>query len=172
MNIFVTGAESTGKSTLSKQLADYYGVICIEEYARDYIAGLGREYNINDLEVIGKKQIEQIIQYQDKPLVFFDTGLIITYIWYQQKFKVIPDWLTKAIPVFGRGRYLLCSNDIPWKSDPLRENPHKRDELNKLYQSNIKKRGFELEVVGGQGEMRLAKSIDIVNGWLGLAGNK
>ena len=77
MNIFVTGAESTGKSTLTKQLAEYYGVVFIEEYARTYIAGLGREYNLDDLAVIAKKQIEQIAYYRDESLVFFDTGLII-----------------------------------------------------------------------------------------------
>ncbi len=172
MNIFVTGAESTGKSTLTKQLAEYYGVVFIEEYARTYIAGLGREYNLDDLAVIAKKQIEQIAYYRDESLVFFDTGLIITYIWYQQKFNFIPDWLSKAIPDFACGKYLLCSTDIPWEKDPLRENPHRRDELNELYRSNIIKWGFDLEVIAGQGEMRLKKSIEIIDRWMGFKGNK
>ena len=33
----ITGPESTGKSTLSKQLAEYYNCELVEEYAREYI---------------------------------------------------------------------------------------------------------------------------------------
>ncbi|RLD81558.1 MAG: ATPase, partial [Bacteroidetes bacterium] len=56
--IIITGPESTGKSTLSKQLANYYQTIYLPEYARTYIENLNRHYNYNDLVKIAKMQIK------------------------------------------------------------------------------------------------------------------
>lgn len=166
MNIFLTGAESTGKSTLTKQLAEHFKTPFVEEYARNYVSGLERDYQIDDLEIIARKQIDQISRHSSNKLVFFDTGLIITYIWYQDKYGLVPDWLSQAIPVFGKGKYLLCNPDISWFNDPVRENPHRRHELNRMYESSIKEYGFDLELVEGQGETRLVNAIKIVNQWL------
>ncbi|MEO5984128.1 MAG: ATP-binding protein, partial [Ferruginibacter sp.] len=46
--IVVLGPESTGKSTLCKQLADYYNTIWIPEYAREYLETNGKEYTYSD----------------------------------------------------------------------------------------------------------------------------
>ena len=162
MRIFITGAESTGKSTLAKLLAEHFNAPFVEEFARVYISGLNRNYDINDLEVIGRKQIEQISSHKADELVFYDTGLIITYIWYQDKYGIVPDLLKQAIPVFGKGKYLLCDTDIKWENDSVRENPHRRHELNQIYESTIREYGFELKLVGGQGEERLNNAIEIV----------
>jgi nicotinamide riboside kinase len=34
---------------------------------------------------------------------------------------------------------LLCSPDIPWEPDPLRENPHDRDRLFQVYLAMLEK---------------------------------
>ena len=56
--IVVVGPESTGKSTLSEQLAAHFNAKWLPEYAREYLLTNGKEYTINDLLVIAKKQIE------------------------------------------------------------------------------------------------------------------
>ena len=58
--VVITGAESTGKSKLAELLADKYNVPFIPEYARMYIENLGRKYEYSDVEIIAKKQIEQL----------------------------------------------------------------------------------------------------------------
>lgn len=166
MNIFITGSESTGKSTLSKQIAEYFDIPLVTEFARDYITGLERDYIPSDLEIIGKQQIKQIMENEQEGLVVFDTGLIITSVWYQVKYGVIPEWLKKAIPKYGDGKYLICDTDIPWINDPVRENPHRREELNFLYQSKIREYGFDYEVVRGSGDVRLKNAIVIIEKWL------
>ena len=168
MNVFITGSESIGKSTLSRQLAEYFGVHWVPEFARQYIEDLNRDYTIDDLEIIGKKQIEQIESYKGQDLVFFDTGLIITSVWFQYKYGNIPEWLLSAIPVFGNGKYLLCEPDLVWVEDPVRENPKLRKELNDNYMEVIKNQGFDLGIVSGQGEIRRAKAIKIVEDWICL----
>ncbi len=165
MNIFITGSESTGKSTLARKLSEHFGVAYVPEFAREYIASLNRPYNIADLELIAKRQINQIRQNSSKDLVFFDTGLIITYVWFEYKYQQIPGWLVETISVYGKGKYLLCEPDIPWEHDPVRENPDIRHELNARYQELITSLGFEWNLVTGDGEKRINNAIQTVDSW-------
>jgi len=165
MKIFVTGAESTGKSELTSGLSNHYDSPFVPEYARDYLGSLNREYTKEDVCLIARKQIEQIRENQVRELVFFDTGLIITQVWLEVRFNSSPPWLEKAIREYGPGNYLVCQPDIPWVDDPLRENPDRREELNRLYIDKIKAAGFHYGLVEGMDEKRLSNAISIVNGW-------
>ena len=49
LKIVVTGPESTGKSTLSEQLAKHYHTIFIPEYDRTYVENLKRPYTYEDV---------------------------------------------------------------------------------------------------------------------------
>ena len=51
IKVVLFGPESTGKSTLAKELADHYNSIYIEEYAREY---LQKKYVIITLRLNGK----------------------------------------------------------------------------------------------------------------------
>jgi nicotinamide riboside kinase len=58
--ICVVGAESSGKTTLARQLADYYACLWVPEYAREYLSNLARPYDLSDLEKIASVQLERI----------------------------------------------------------------------------------------------------------------
>ena len=63
-NLFVVtivGAESSGKTILAKQLASLFGCNWVPEYAREYLEGLGRPYEFDDLEKIAKGQWDSIV---------------------------------------------------------------------------------------------------------------
>jgi nicotinamide riboside kinase len=64
--IVVIGPESTGKSTLCAQLAEYYHTIWVPEYAREYLEKNGKDYKYDDLLTIAKGQIEmeEAVSYQ------------------------------------------------------------------------------------------------------------
>ena len=57
LKIILTGPESTGKSTICKQLAEYFKTSFIGEFARTYITNLDGNYNQNDLLKIAKEQL-------------------------------------------------------------------------------------------------------------------
>ena len=46
--IVVIGPESTGKSTLSEQLAKHYNTLWCPEYAREYLLAHGKKYSYDD----------------------------------------------------------------------------------------------------------------------------
>lgn len=58
--ITIVGPESSGKTTLARELASFYNAPWVPEYARKYLEGLGRPYRENDLHRIAEGQLEAI----------------------------------------------------------------------------------------------------------------
>jgi len=58
--ITIVGPESSGKTTLARQLAAHYGCPWVPEYAREYLESLGGMYEELDLEAIAQGQLEAI----------------------------------------------------------------------------------------------------------------
>ena len=54
--IILTGPESSGKTTLCKALSQHFHLPFSKEYAREYLDGLNRDYNQDDLLKIAKGQ--------------------------------------------------------------------------------------------------------------------
>ena len=123
----IIGPESTGKSSLGQYLAKRYGATYVPEYARDYVASLHRPYTYDDVCQIARKQIEQIKEvgsgkWESSDIIFFDTELIVTRVWFDYVYGAAPDWLLSAMQQYKMDTYLLTYPDIPWIPDPTREN--------------------------------------------------
>ena len=164
--IVVTGPESTGKSTLCQQLAEHFHSEYIAEYARDYVAERDYKYTYEDVEHIARHQHEHLKQRieqikntpssTDEPyLLFVDTHLIITKVWFEKVYGREPEWIAEAIAQSPVDLYLLCQPDTPWEYDPVRENPNIRPELYARYKQLIEQHDFPYEEVSGLGEKRL-----------------
>jgi nicotinamide riboside kinase len=165
IRIVLTGPESTAKSTLSKELADYFGGVFYMEYAREYFEHHSTAYTEKDLELIARKQIDQYLESEKltEQLVFFDTWLIITKIWFEWVYKKVPGWLEKAASELPIDLYLLCLPDIPWEPDPLRENGGEhRQQLFDSYKKELTTRNLNFIEIGGKGEVRLQNAIRAV----------
>lgn len=161
-HFFIVGAESTGKSTLTQDLACRFGAPGIDEFARGYLEKIGRPYMYADLERIARGQLSLIMENRDRELVFFDTDLINIKVWFQLVYQTVPDWLPGEIEKTGVGTYLVCQPDIPWVPDPLRENPGRRDYLNDLYEKELELAGFPYFRISGTGNDRLLLAVNIV----------
>ena len=123
----IIGPESTGKSSLGQYLAKRYGATYVPEYARDYVSSLHRPYTYDDVCHIARKQIEQIKEvgsgkWEASDIIFFDTELIVTRVWFDYVYGAAPDWLLSAMQQYKMDTYLLTYPDIPWIPDPTREN--------------------------------------------------
>lgn len=165
IRIAVTGTESTGKSMLTKQLAEHYKTVWVEEYAREYIDKLGREYNKEDILIIAKTQLEKEkeIEKSANKIMFSDTELIVTKIWSEHKYKTCDEWILENISTHKYGLYLLCNIDLPWEYDVQREHPHLREYLFNLYLNELKSRNFNYSIVSGINEQRLKCAINAVD---------
>lgn len=161
--IVISGPESTGKTNLSIALAKHYNTIWIPEYARNYISGLKRPYQYDDLVHIARQQVEEIqnIPEGTSKIIFFDTWLIITRIWFIEVFKKYPSWLDAEILRNKPDLFLLCLYDLPWQYDPLRENgsTERRSYLFEQYKTEIEKIGCNYQIISGFNEERLNLAI-------------
>lgn len=167
--IVLIGAESTGKTELSEFLSEKFNTVWVPEYARKYIENLERHYNYDDVVHIARKQIELEEFYQNKAttVLFYDTYLIITKIWFKLVFNEIPVWIDEKIKNSHIDLFLLCNNDIPWIPDPVRENGGEmRDVLFEMYKEELNKFGFNYKVVKGSGEDRFKNALELVNDFL------
>ena len=158
--VIVTGPESSGKTTLCKQLSEQFKIPFTEEFSRKYIDNLDREYLQEDLVIIAKEQLknEQLTR-SNKQLSLHDTDLITLKIWSEYKYGNCNDWIISQIEKQKQEErfYFLCSPDIPWESDPQRENPHNRDELFEIYKVELEQLGHNYFILEGQ--KRLENSI-------------
>lgn len=167
--IILTGPECTAKTTLTIELAERFGTIYITEYAREYIENLKRQYTYDDVVHIAMKQVELMETLSERAgkLLFLDTYLIITKIWFQRVFGTMPGWIDTEIQKTKNDLYLLCKPDIPWESDPVRENGGEmREILYREYENELRLAGLHYAIVEGQRSERLNTAVKSVMGFL------
>jgi HTH-type transcriptional regulator, transcriptional repressor of NAD biosynthesis genes len=77
--IIISGTESTGKTTLAKQLSDILPAVLVEEAARELIVD-SNDFSENDLVKVAQAHAEAILVAKQElnPLVIIDTDVYIT----------------------------------------------------------------------------------------------
>lgn len=164
--IVVIGPESTGKSTLSKGLAEYLKCPWVPEYAREYLEKLEGQYTYDDLLEIAKGQFqeeEKAISKAEK-LLICDTDLHVIRVWSQHKFGKVHPWIEQQIIRRKYDLYLLTDIDIPWENDPQREHPEpeQRAYFFEIYKDIVVGSGIPFRIISGSTEERLNKSIQFI----------
>ena len=148
--VVIIGPECTGKSTLTQALAKHFKASFINEYAREYIDQLGRDYNELDILTIAKGQIQLEDSHATKSnLLFLDTDLIVCKVWSEFKYGRCHPWIVEQIEQRHYDHYLLCDIDLPWQNDSQREHPNHRRELFDIYQNELKKYNKSYSIVSG-----------------------
>jgi len=152
--VILTGPESTGKSTLAKQLAQKHKTVWVPEFARTYLEGLNRKYCKDDLLKIAKGQhdLESFFYKKSNQYLFCDTSMLVMKIWSEYLFGKCDPWILEQLENEKNVIYILCGTDVPWEFDEQRENPNDRNELYEKYLSELKfYQKKYVEVSGNQG---------------------
>ncbi len=162
--ILILGPESTGKSTLCKELSTYFSEPWVPEFARNYLLNLKTEYDFSDLSTIAKGQIEteDVLASEAKRFLFCDTDLRVIHIWSEVKYGKTEPWILEEIERRKYDLILLCDIDLPWTDDPLREHPdpEMRKFLFDQYLRLSQESGSPFVIISGDGETRLSKAIE------------
>lgn len=165
--IIITGPESTGKSTLSKQLALHFKTAWCPEYARAYLLENGTDYNYDDLLTIAKGQCiieDDIVNDASNDLYFIDTDMYVMKVWCEYVFGKCHQFILDQITERKYDLYLLCNIDLPWVKDELREYPEEqpRKELFSIYKDILINQNVPWVIISGNYEQRLQTAIDTV----------
>lgn len=167
--IVLTGPESSGKTTLANQLAEYWQAPLVQEASRNYLQHK-TAYQQHDLLEIAKLQYQQELKAlaNCSGKIVCDTDLLVIIIWSEVKYGQCDSWIyemfEKSIRQESVSRYYyLCDFNIPWQEDPLRENPDNRDELFELYLQKIKDYKLSYNIVQGNPKERLLQVLNASN---------
>ncbi len=161
--IVVIGPESTGKSTLSADLAAALHTVWVPEYAREYLEHLGRSYTAEDLLHIANGQLkseDEKALLSNKVLVC-DTDLNVIKVWSENAYGVCHPWVLEQIAQRRYDLYLLTDIDIPWQDDPLREHgqPEQRRYFYNIYKDIVTNSGIPWAAISGGKEDRLKQAL-------------
>jgi NadR type nicotinamide-nucleotide adenylyltransferase len=167
LKVVVIGPESTGKSTLSGQLAAHYQTMWVPEYARQYLEALPRPYEQSDLLQIAKGQLAQEDQLavQANRLLICDTDLHVIKVWSEHKYGNCDPEILQIIKDRKYDLYLLTYIDIPWEEDPQREHPDPamREYFYNVYRELVMESGVPWVEIRGSLEERIASAITAVD---------
>ena len=166
--IAVVGPESTGKSTISEQLANYYQTVLVPEYAREYCGQLTEACTWQD-EInmfYGQLELEKELLPQTNNLLICDTTFITVKIWCDHIFGKTPQKVLDMLIMHRYDYYLLMNIDLPWQEDPLRDFPDKRQYFMDIWHQELKTIGASYIVISGSSKKRLENAISAVDRFL------
>ena len=162
--ICVYGPESTGKSTLTRQLAEHYHVPYVEEFAKQVIDAKHGDICYEDMETIVKghhEAIEEALQ-QVTPLLFVDTDAITSKLWSNELFGKESPTIEKYIAKQHFDYYLLLDVDLPWVNDIHRYRPNERDSFFHKCEEQLVKRKKDYTIIHGKNSQRLENAISCI----------
>ena len=159
--IVLTGSESTGKTTLARELAAHYGATWCGEYVRDYLAVKG-SLDSADVEPIALGQLA-LQNAANGPLVIHDTDLLSTVVYARHYYGDVAEWIVRAARARRPALYLLMDIDVPWVADPQRDRGHMRETMHALFRDALEELGAPYVVVSGDWETRRRRAIAAVD---------
>ena len=163
--VAIVGPECTGKSELAAFLATHYNTSYVPEYARGYIDNLVRPYGKEDLTTIahGQLRLEDVWIADANKVLICDTDLLVIKIWSDVKFGECDPTIEQDLENHKSDLYLLTYVDVPWEDDPLREDPHRREELYEIYLKEIKTMNVPFVEIRGEREQRRKIAVEAID---------
>jgi NadR type nicotinamide-nucleotide adenylyltransferase len=169
----IVGPESTGKSTLSENLANHFNTEWVREYAREYLDTNGTDYTVENLLDIAKGQLagedaatKLLLEKNTENVIplIIDTDLYVIKVWSEFVFNKCDNWILQEITKRKYDGYILSNTDVPWVKDHLREYPdlETRETLFHHYKELLTEQSVPWIIIKGDYEERTKQAIDFV----------
>lgn len=173
LKIVLVGNECTGKTIVSKQLAEEYKGTWIAEYGREYCEKIeDKTYKLvnQDFMNIAWGQLKLITEgvTNGTKLNFIDTDLNVTEAYAKLYLGKCPKFISEINQKLKTHLHLLMDIDIPWENDGTRVyiKPEQRKQHFELLKAVLIKNKCNYVVISGKGEKRLDNAINAVNDFL------
>jgi len=170
IKIVLFGPESTGKTTLSEDLASHYNEPMVKEFMREYLQEVwDSEKRIcapKDIIPIaeGQMEAENRLSQTAKNLLICDTNLLELKVYSEAYYNGYCDpLLLKHALNNTYDLYFLTYIDVPWTPDDLRDKPYDRKGMFQRFQNDLEQYNKPYVLLKGNREERLkiaVKEID------------
>ena len=159
--LVVTGAESTGKTTLARQLAERLQTVWAPEMARHYLDAKG-ELSVSDVLPIAyaARAVELWLEQGVREWLICDTDALSTIVYAREYYGFSSPELERLLRDRPATLYLLLDTDVAWTPDDhpgQREGVEARARFHQLFRAELEVRRlpFELITANGDYEKRL-----------------
>lgn len=168
IKIAMFGPESTGKTTLAKQLADHFETVWTPEFAREY---LQQKWDSSqeicepaDLIpiAIGQIKLENELLHRANKYLFCDTNLLVTKVFSEMYYDFCDPILDKAASKHKYDLFFLTDVDVPWTKDDLRDKPSDRQATFATFKEALIAHQKPFIVISGNVEERFNKAVKII----------
>ncbi len=170
LKVVLFGPESTGKTTLAKQLAEYYNTDWVPEYMREYLQEKWDAHKevctYDDLLPIARGQmaLENRCTKKANKVLFCDTNLLEIKVYSEVYYKgKVPDMINKISLENVYDLYLLTYIDTPWIADDLRDKPHQREEMFLRFKESLDDNNLPYVILEGDKISRFQKAKQIID---------
>lgn len=170
IKVVLFGPESTGKTTLSEQLARHYNTVWVPEYAREYLQDKWnnerKTCESKDLLPIaeGQMRLENELAKKATKLLICDTDLLETKVYAEAYYLGYCDPVLEEYALSNTyALYLLTYIDIPWEKDDLRDKPEERERMFLYFMETLKKYDRNFITLKGDKKTRLAQAIEAID---------
>jgi len=175
IKVVLFGPESTGKTTLSKQIARYYNSVWVPEYAREYLQNKWnndrKTCEPTDLLPIAEGQIklENELAHKTDSVLICDTDLLETKVYSEAYYLGTCDPILEKYALENTyDLYFLTYIDTPWEADDLRDKPEHREEMFNAFQEALIKNNRPYVLLKGNKKERLDIAIKHINKLINL----
>jgi HTH-type transcriptional regulator, transcriptional repressor of NAD biosynthesis genes len=173
LRVVLIGAESTGKTTLTLQLAEHFGTTYVLEYGREHwekkVAGrsmtdpLPSWSSSEFLHIASEQQRrENLAARSAQKLLFCDTNAFATGTWRERYFQA-RDVQVDAIGALDRvDLYLLTTPDVPFVQDGFRDGEKIRGWMHQRFVEQLDEGKAPYVLIDGVYSERLPRAIEAV----------
>lgn len=169
IRIVLYGPESTGKTTLARQLAEHFNTVWVPEYMRDYLQEKwNKEQKVCQPEdmlpiAVGQMQLENEAALKANKLLFCDTNLLESVVYSKAYYAgwVDPLLLKHALKA-KYDLYILTYIDVPWVEDDLRDRPGQRDQMFSKFREELDQHHLPYRILKGDFEERFNRAVQMI----------
>ena len=157
IKICIYGPESCGKTTLAKDLGQYFGAEWVPEYARKYLEQRHGQLTVDDMLLIAEGQwaLEKKIMKQGHKMMIADTDPLLTCVWSEFMYDKVDARIVNLATQNNYHCYLLLHPDVPWIEDKVRYTPLQREPFYDLAKQYLATYGRNYVEISGSWEERL-----------------
>ena len=170
LKVVLFGPESSGKTTLSRELSKYYKTLWVKEFARKYLQDKwDREKKTCELSdiipiAVGQIKSENETSLKVSKLLFCDTDILETKVYSETYFEGFCDPILNKYALENKyDLYILTNIDIPWVKDDLRDRPKSRKQMFNAFKNTLIKYKRPFVEVSGDLKKRMKIAINKID---------
>jgi len=148
--VAIVGAESTGKTTLARALAEHYRTAWVPEYGRVYTEQLVRAgtpaaqigWSDADFVTIAQRQQadEDAAARMAGPVLICDTDALATCVWQERYLRRSTAEVEAVAAAREISLYVLTGCDVAFEADGVRDGEHLREWMTQRFRERLRER--------------------------------